>query len=375
MREQAEIVGDLEALSAITERVAGSAGERAMIDVLRGRLPDAEAARVEGFVGHTAPWFVLAVHGVAALVSGAVGWWFPRLGAIGGLLTTASLVGEGTGRLALFRLWLPRSPSYNLVVPPRGPEAPLGAVVLCAPLDVPRVRLRRRVRPKRPLLGVFASTVLLTVLLLLRALAEPWGNPLLALYAACLAVSAATALGVALALRVPARETEDGSGPATLLALHRRLRADPPPGIEVWTVFTGCGHAHQDGLRAFLRVRGARMPDPLLVVSLTDAGRPPLSAAVSEGPLFPQAHRPTGPALAERLRWAGVRIPLVDHPEATDGRAATQLGYRALSLVGGAGAADAASVGRAVDVAERLVHGFAKDVATVRSLPDTPVTP
>ncbi len=150
------------------------------------------------------------------------------------------------------------------------------------------------------------------------------------------------------------------------MAAARRLQADPPSRLAVWVVFTGCARAHQDGIRAFLSLRGSRMPQPVLVVGLADPARPPLMAVVSEGPLWAQPHRPTGPAIVERLRWAGVRVPAVDRAEPTDARAAMILGYRALAFCGGAsGDATPAAAARCARVVENVARWFGEDLVRV----------
>lgn len=385
---------DFAALSALERRYAGSEQERQMLDRVRERLltpaggasddsappeaggADAMPVRVEGFVAHTRPLVVLGLHGAFVLVAGLVGYVWPQIGALACLLATVSLVGEGTGQAGLLRLWLGRRPSYNLVVPPEafveaGPErTAAGTVVLVTPLDVPEHRLRWARRPRRPLLGVLLSALVLTALLILRSLSEPWGTPLLAMYTGSLAVMGVTALLVFLTRREASGTPADPGALAAQLELVRRLRAQPLEGVDVWVVFTGSGRAFQDGARAFLGLRGERLPRPALVLSLLEVGRPPLRAASTEGPLWPQHHRPTGPALVERLRWAGVRVPEVDLPEPTDARAATNLGYRAVSLVGGEGAPTPDAARRAADVAELVVRWFADDLRRIGPVAD-----
>ncbi len=364
VRDTSALAADLEALCAVERRFAGSEAERRMLDAVRARLPAGTVARAEGFVGHTAPRLVLGFHGVAALLSALVGLYDPRLGALGSLLTAASLVGEGTGRLGLLRFWLPRVPSYNLVVPPPAGEV-LGTLVLCAPLDVPRSRPWRGTWPRRPNLGVLVSAGAVTALLLLRALSEPFGTPLLTVYVGAVAVLLATAVLGLLSRRPTRAARNDAGGPAVVLEVLRRIQAAPPPGLAVWTVFTGCGRAFQDGMKTFLLLRGQRLPRPVLVLSVVEADRPTLHAVTSEGPLWPQHHRPTGPALAERLRWAGARLPEADRPEPTDARAAMILGYRALALVGGEGEPSVAGAARSADVVEAVLRWYAADLAQV----------
>lgn len=371
------IAADLQQL-AVAQRFACTDGERRMADVVRGRL--GEAARAEGVVAHPVPLLVLGVHGVLLSAAGAFGYatgamgfaasllgrWGPALGALGCLLVTISLVAEGTGRAALLRVWLPGAPSRNVVLPPASPGE-LGTVVIATPLDVPRARPPRGRMWHRPLIGVWLSGTLMTLLLVLMALNEPLGRTLVGVYGAALAVNVAAAALVFVARRAPARASSDAGAAAAVLEVHRRLTASPLEGVGVWIVFTGAGRAHQEGMDTFLRLRGDRQPRPLLVMSLQELGGAPLQAIVSEGPLLRQHHRPTGPALVERLQWAGVRLPHADRAEPTDARAATLLGYRALSLTGAGGASTVADVEQAADVMETLLRWYHADLSR---LPD-----
>lgn len=359
------ITADLTALQAIERRYAGTPGERAALDLVRARLPESIAARIEGLAGHHMPWLELGLHGGGALAFGLLGAWYPVWGALGCALVSVSLAMEGTSRLGPLRMWLPRRASYNLTLPPADTAAePLGTLILATPLDAPRVHVRRPDFWRRPLRGVLLSTVTLAALLLLRALSEEYGTPLNVLYGACLAVNALTSLMVLFTVRRAAPSTGAG-GIAALMEVARRLDVRPVPGLAVWTVFTGCGHAHQDGMKTFLGLRGARLPQPVLVVSVDDVDRGPLRAAVTEGPLLAQPQRPTGPALVERMRWAGLRIPPYDRAQTSDTLAATVLGYRALSLVGGDEPSDPASVLSAVEVLETLARWYGEDLARV----------
>ncbi len=371
MRGTADLASDLAELQKVEQRFAGTEAERRMLELVRSRLPDGMASRVEGFVGHPSPLFVLGVHGLFSLLGGALGYWYPRLGALVCLLTAASLVGEGSGRLGLLRLWLPRVASYNLVLPDeRG--GTVGTIVISTPLDVPRAQMWRPSWLRRPVAASLWSSVLITALLLLRSLAEPWGRPLMGLYLGSVVVMALTASLVWISRREPRHVAADAGGVAVTLELLRRLADESAGDLQVWTVFTGCGRAHQDGMEAFLRLRGQTLPQPLLVLSLNDAARAPLSAVTTEGPILRQHHLPTGPALVERLRWAGMRIPEVDRPEPSDARAAMILGFRALCLAGGSSEPSVGAAARAADITEAVVRSFAKDLAglaTVRPEP------
>jgi hypothetical protein len=358
------IAADLEELGSIEQRFAGTAAERRALEAVRARLVDVAPGRVEGLVGHPMPLLVLGLHGVLLFGSGMLGMMFPKVGVLACLAVSISLIGEGTGRFGALRAWLPRVPSYNLVVPPKEEGSTLGTVILATPLDVPRWRPPRLRWPRRPLMGVLVSAGLLCALLLMLII-EPWNHVLAGLYAGALVVTAITATGVVLSRREPRRVEADASGLAVTLELVRRLRARPLPGVATWTVFTGCGRAHQDGIASFLRLRGERLRRPVLVVAVVEPGRPSLSAVLTEGPLWPQHHRPTGPALIERMRWAGVRIPEVDRTEPTDARAAMILGFRGLALAGGDGASTPESCVRAADVVETVLRWYRDDLARV----------
>lgn len=357
---------DREALAGLGPRVAGTEGERAALHVVRERLGDVPST-IEGFVAHTSPAFTLGAHAAALLAFGLLGAWYPLLGAILCTVAAVSLMGEGTGRFSLVRPLLPKAASYNLVVP-HAVDKPLGAVVITTPLDAPswRPRWSRWVPWARPLQGVVGAALLVVFLLLLRAPEYPWGPRILQLYLGGLGVLVvALALGVVAHRRVDARRA-DTSGLVALVELERRFAQVALDDVELWLVFTGCGHAFQGGIDAFLRQHAGTLPSTVLVLALDEPGRAPLTAAFSEGSLWAQHHRPTGPALAERLHWAGVSVPAVDLPRTTDARVALLRGYRALALAGSVDApATAEATWQAVHVAETVSRWFAADLTRV----------
>ncbi|MBT3220398.1 MAG: hypothetical protein HN348_15030 [Proteobacteria bacterium] len=357
------ITEDLEKLSANDLRYAGSVGERAMLHNVKALLPTTVKPRIEGFVAHTSPELVLVVHSALLLLAGLLGFGLPELGTLLCAIVTASLVAEGTGHLSLIRWPMPKAASYNLVLG-QAAENPLGTIVISAPLDIPRWRPARR-WIHRPLQAVFAAALFVTIMLALRTMAEPWGRFTLGIYIVSLLILATTmALSAVLRRRQVPGEV-DASGPAVLLELQRRFLSDPIPGVEVWTVFTGCGFAYQGGMEAFLAQHGARLAAPALVVALHEPGRDPVGVAVSEGPLWSQHHRSTGPALVERLRWAGIEIPMIDKAEPTDARAAMIQDFRALALCGSYGPSNARTAARTADLAETVVRWFGEDLAGV----------
>lgn len=355
------IDADLRALSGVAHRYAGTEGEREMLYRVRERLPEGEKSRIEGFVAYTSPSMVIGLHALALLLVGALGWFQPTFAAVASALVTGSLVLEGSGRFSVVRRFLLKSASYNLAWRREVPDA-VGTLVITAPLDRPRWRPTRPQWLLRPLRPVVLSGVMVTVLLTMRAFAEPWGRPTVGMYAIALLVLAMTVFVGGLTHRRKSKAVGGASGCAALLELLRRYRVDPPPDVDLWMVFTGCSYAYQNGMHAFLAMRGDRLKGPVFVLSLTDPGKHPLQAVVREGALFSRHVRSTGPALVERLRWAGVDVPSVDFPGATDGGAAHGWGVRSLALRGGRGRTSAADTLRAVEVADAISRLYVEDL-------------
>jgi uncharacterized membrane protein HdeD (DUF308 family) len=361
---------DLKALASEAPREAGSEGEFAMIDKLKGRMAKDHNGRIEGFVGHTSPELVVGIHASFLLLAGLLGLVQPALATAICALVTASLVAEGIGHTSAIRWAMRKSPSYNLVLS-RPAEDPVGSVVFVAPLDSRRWRVPVRGRfVKRPLKGVLAAAIVVTTILALRTLAEPWGKPTVGLYVGSLGVLALTmAIGV-IAHRREYVGSGDASDLAVVLQLIRRLEREPIASLECWFLFAGCSRAHQDGLHAFLDRREEHIAKPALFIGLEEPSRAPLSATISEGSLWPQHHRSTGPALIERLRWAGVDVAMLDRPGSTNTRAAMVRGYRAITICGGDGKALAGQMESAAEVAERVARWFGQDL--VRSVSNRP---
>ena len=215
---------------------------------------------------------------------------------------------------------------------------------------------------KRPLKGVLAAALVVTTLVGLRALAEPWGKPTIGLYVGSLAVLAVTIAVGAIAHRRDYIGSGDVSDLAIVVDLIHRFHEKPAAALDTWFLFAGCSRAHQDGIHAFLDRRAQHLQEPVLVIGLEEPSRRPLSATVSEGSLWAQHHRSTGPALIERLRWAGVEISMMDRAGASNARAAMARGYRAMTICGGDGEVDQVQIEAAADVAERVARWFEQDL-------------
>jgi len=362
------IAEDMAALQGIGGRFSGTEGERAALHTVRQRLhKEGWLVRVEGFVAHTGLERVALAHAGLLVVIGLLGVWFPGWCVPPAALVTASLLGEATGTFSLLRRLLIKSPSYNLVARDQRPE-PSGSIVLTTNLDVPRSHRPRRSGlrlAERTFQLMFWASVLVTGGLFVRALGDPFGPATTEVFIGLVGLLAGTIL-----LRIAARRPQpggkdDGGGPAVLLELMRRISSEPVEGVETWIAFTGAGHDDGQGVRALLDLHRDSLTDPVLVVHLDGPARSPLIAVTAEGPVFAREHRATGPALVERLRWAGLELPEVRLFDATDARAVTVRGYRALALTGGDGASSPEAARNAADLVEVLVRWFAEDVVQV----------
>ena len=386
------ITADMERLSRIEGRIAGSDGERAMLQEVRERLPasvrrgpgpepvasiaqgaglpppDATTAKIEGLVAHTKPALAIGLHAATMLAGGLLGIWRPDVGLFVCSVVTASLLAHGAGRTNLWKVLMPKDASYNLVVRTGHPLGTRirGTLVLSAPLDVPRWRAPSWLRPARAARGLLFAAIAVSAMLLHRWSAEPWGPLTWDVYGGLLGVFA---LGVVISSVTgrPGSGRDEAAGPAVLLEVMRRFEHTALPDLDVWYVFTGAGRAGHGGMEAFLDLHRRSLVEPVLVVALSDPARPPLSATVTEGALFPLPQKPAGPALVERLGWAGVAVPIVDHVGTTDAWAALVRGIRAVGLVGGRGRPEVAQAARAADVVERLARLWEGDLHRIEA--------
>ena len=353
---------EMEQLSKLQFRHAGTEGERVALQRIYD-LVGRERGRVEGFVAHLSPEQVVVIHSGLLLVAGLLGIRWPSIATMLCAIITGSLVAEGNGRMSLIRWPMPKGPSYNLVVD-EIPEEPLGTVIIATPLDAPRWRRAQRYI-RRPLKAVLAAALVVTALNALNAMANPWGVATVGIYTVALVVLAIAIVFGAVMRRRESSSGSDASGPLVALELHRRFLEEPPAQLRVSTVFTGCSYAYQSGMEAYLDQHLAFLPKPVLVMALDEPGRPPLGAATSEGVLWAQHHRPTGPALVERMQWAGVNVLLVDKSGFTDARPALHRDLRALALCGGSGVATEQSIAYAADLAETVIRSYGADLAGV----------
>ncbi len=312
-----------------------------------------EGARTESLVSLTHKESVWAAHCVLLALCPFFAAPSPAAATAVAVLTTLSLAADLLGRPA-FRLLMPRVATYNVVQRRIDPKA-LGTVILVATTDSV-VR-----RPTTRFLAILAVAGALTTTLFVSLTHLGLHGPAAqALHALAFAATTGSVLGWTLFHK--RHETVDVGGPVAALAAWRSLDAEPPDRLERWLAFTAAGHADQSGLEALLHSLPGHLPKPLLVVAFDSVGRSPLGVVVSEGTLRRVFHRPTGPALVERLGWRGLRVEPRDLPRSTPGDAARRLGERALVLTGGTSPPDFGAALHASSVAVHAIRLFQSDL-------------
>lgn len=335
------------AFAEVGERPAGSEGERRAAEVARVLL--GPIARTEGLVvfpHRDALHAALASLAALACLLAPVA---PLLAAVSSCLALVGLLAETSG-IPLVANLLPRAAAYNVVAQRRG-EGARATVVFAAPLDSPRSRPADR-RTAR--LGVVGAALAL----LLTGTAVVGTAPSLTVRVVCALPALAAALSWLLVARGSGRSPDPGAPAA---AVQCFAGADDGT-VDILLCLCAAGHARQEGLDALLGARLANLAQPVLVVCFDDVGRAPLRVAEAEGLLRAMPHRPTGPALVERLGARGSRVASVDLPFDTLGAAPRRLGARALVLVGGDGAPDVRNAAAAVRLAQDAVRMWVKDL-------------
>jgi hypothetical protein len=315
------------AFAALGARPTGSDGERRAVEAARGLLgPEARTDGLVVFPHRDATHAGLAAVAALAALAAPVA---PTLAAGVAALAAVGLWAELTG-WPWVASWLPRAAAYNVVAQRKVAE-PRGTVVVAAALDTPRSRPASRALARVGLWATVGSALVAAASLLATAppLAVRAGPALVALAVAAAWFRAAQATPSA----------PDPGGPAAAVAAWHAL--EPLP-LDAVLALTAGGCARQEGLETWLGARLPHLAPPVMVVCFEDVGRGPLRVAASEGALAPRAHRPTGPALVERLTRRGARVAPVDAPHDTLGAAPLRLGERALVLVGGTGALEPA---------------------------------
>ncbi len=337
-------------------RPAGSEAERAVLEAIRSSLPASTRATVESCLAMTRPDVARALHVLLAAFGAALGLFWPAVGAVVVGVAGLGLALEADGRMGPMRLAWPRRPAYNLDVALPAPTDVGGTVVLVIPADTPRGPPFRRFAAWRHVAVLVAGSA---VWFALRAMDVPWDGD--AVWIGAALVAGATLSVGELWPFGPA--AEDAGTPRIWLELLDDLARNPPPALAIRGVVVAAGHAGGDGLGAWLARHGRLLADPVLFIGLDAVGQGPFAVADAEVGLIRHPHRPTGPALAERVAWAGQDIGRTSLPATSLLGPAVVDGRRTALLVGRGG--DGPGDGARQRV-RAMIELFASDVVVAR---------
>jgi Peptidase family M28 len=237
------------------------------------------------------------------------------------------------------RLLLPRANSQNAigVLPPSGEVR--HRAVLCAHLDTHRTPIFYSSKTWYLLFGLlvggsFVSMVVAALAYAAGALCDwPWVR--------WIGLAAAAVELFALAMCLSADFTpftvganDDASGVGAVLALGRRLVAEPLAHTEVWLALTGCEEVGAYGMAAFLEAHAAELGNEAVYVILDQVGLGRIKYLMSDGLIIKHRTHPRALALAQRASNALPDLKVRGHVGIayTDALVATRRGLVALTV-------------------------------------------
>jgi hypothetical protein len=284
---------ELDELTSIDPRRAGSEGERRAARTLLGRIEDMgregqiEPTRVRPSFGITH-----LIHAVAGIVASVLSVYVPGAGLALAAVATVSAFGDLTGAFYLVRALTPARASQN-VISDEDNDKP-GLIMLVAHYDAPLNGLLSDRRLARWPQAIFASLGLITICALARlgGLDATWLTIIQFIPTVVLIVSTPLFADAAIA------ETSKGAcDNAAGVAVALRLAGDYANGLDhfdVMLVLTGASAHDGLGMRAWLaRHRKEVDPEATAVVSIDRVGSGEPSYAAKEGPVFAARMHPT----------------------------------------------------------------------------------
>lgn len=343
--EGALLRAELEELERI-ERPSASHGERRAAEWLVERFAEAGAeARIEAVPAHGTYWWPLGI-GAALGAAGALAALRGQrlLGAALGTLGAAGIADEfPPKRRRLRRTLLPTRTAYNVVCELGDPEAER-TVVITAHHDAAHSGIV--FHPALPEIADRAGMIE-RVETSPALMAPVVGGPLLAALGAASGVRALTRTGLVLSAGTVAAMTEiglrgvvpgandNGTAVVALLALARRFRAEPPPGVRVLLVSMGAEESFSEGIKGFGERHFDQLPqESTFFLCLESIGSPHLLVLRGEGFLamrdYPQRSLAFFDDLAEELGiWLYPNLRLRN---GTDGMEPLAAGYETVAL-------------------------------------------
>lgn len=329
------------------DRPSASEGERRAAEWLVERFAELGAeARIEAEPAHGTYWWPLGIGAALGALGGLAALRGRRLlGAALGALGAAGIADDFPPGKRRLRRPLPRRTTYNVVCELGDPRAERTVVViahhdsahsgLVFHPEIPNVADR---------LGLIERTDTSPMLM-----APVIGGPLLAALGALLGRRAVARLGALLGLGAAATMAEiglrktvpgandNGSSVVALLALARRLLAEPPRDLRVILLSTGSEESFSEGMKAFGERHFPGLPrESTFFLCLEAIGSPHLLVLRGEGFLKMHEYPPRALALMDGLaEELGIWLfPNLRLHNGTDGLEALAAGYEAAALCG-----------------------------------------
>jgi hypothetical protein len=329
------------------ERPSASEGERRAAEWLVARFAEAGAqARIEAEDAHGTYWWPLGLGAALGALGAAAALRGRRL--LGTLLGTAGAAGIASdfppGQRHLRRA-LRRRTTYNVVCELGDPAAERTVVIVAhhdsahsglvfhpaIPEVANRLGLIERSDTSPPLMAPVLGGPILA------ALGALTGRRALAKLGLLLGLGSVAAMAEIGARRVVPGANDNGTSVVALLALARRLTAEPPEGVRVILLSTGSEESFSEGMKAFGERHFPRLPrESTFFLCLEAIGSPHLLVLRGEGFLkmreYPARSLAFMDGLAEEMGiWL---FPNLRLHNGTDGLESMAAGYETAALCG-----------------------------------------
>jgi low affinity Fe/Cu permease len=361
----ARVVQELDELTEVAPRRAGSEGERRAARHLQQRL-EARGREAELEPTRVRPNFGLAhaLHAGTGVVASVLAVYVPALGLVLAAAVTISAFGDLTGSFQLLRMLTPVRASQNVIS--RDDSDKPGLILLVAHYDAPLtgMLLNRRLRmwPRALLISLTVITVCAGGRLL--GIEATWFTVIQFIPTVVLIVM--TALCVDVAISETAKGTADNaSGVATALRLADS-HANKLEHFNLVVVLTGASAHEGLGLRAWLRRHRKELDsEATAVISIDNVARGTAAYAVKEGPVITARMHPT---LVELTPESGTSYTSTELSDAVLARAAGVPALRVSSTETGGDAVDPETLARVhefvAELIEQIDHEIGPELAS-----------
>lgn len=327
------------------ERPSASDGERQAAEWLVDQFAELGAeARIEAEDAHGTYWWPLGIGAALGALGAAAALRGRRvLGALLGAAGASSIADDFPPGQRRLRRVLPRRTTYNVVCE-LGDPRPERTIVISAhhdaahsglvfhpalPAMAARLGLVEKTDTSPPLMApVVGGPVLAT-------LGAVTGRRLLAKIGLVLGIGTVAAMtDIGLRKSVPAAN-DNGTAVVALLALARRLLADPPEGVRVILLSTGSEESFSEGMKAFGERHFDQLPrESTFFLCLETLGATHLLALRGEGFLKMRDYPPRALAFVEGVaEELGIGLyPNLRTYNGTDGLEPRVAGYETVAL-------------------------------------------